>query len=132
MKKFLINIICCFIPSKGVRHKFREFTKNTKPQNNIIEIVKKDGRRVRVKRVRGCKFVFTGDNNRIVLHEPLGNLLLNVCVSSGVYIELQSSTVYQRRLRIVKRGGDKFQNKLIVGRDFSSTDWVYCDFCCEF
>lgn len=130
MKRFIARLICCFVPSKAVRRKIRNAAKRVKPQNNIIEIVKADGRHVRVRRVPGCKFVFTGDNNHIVLHEPIGKLELIVRVSSGVYVELQSSTVYQRKIKVYKSGGEGNLNKLLIGRDFSSTGWCVFDFCC--
>lgn len=130
MKKFLINLVCCFVPSRKMRHRIRGFAKRVKTHNNTIEIIKTDGRRVRVRRVPGCKFVFTGDNNHIVLHEPIGKLELIVRVSSGVYVELQPSTVYQRKIKVYKSGGEGKLNKLLIGRDFSSTGWVVFDFCC--
>lgn len=129
MKRFIARLICCFVPSKALRRKIRNAAKRVKPQNNIIEIVKADGRHVRVRRVPGCKFVFTGDNNHIVLHEPIGKLDLIVRVSSGVYIELESSVVYQRKIKVIKRAGEQYKNSLIIGNNFSSTNYCQCDFC---
>ena len=48
MKKFLINLVCCFVPSRKMRRRIRGFAKRVKTQNNTIEIIKTDGRRVRV------------------------------------------------------------------------------------
>lgn len=78
MKRFFINLICCFVPGSVSRRRVRRFLNGKKPKNNIIEIVKADGRRVRVKRVPGCRFEFSGDDNYVVLHEPLGKLDLQV------------------------------------------------------
>ena len=124
MKKFLINLVCCFVPSGKMRHKIRRFAKRTKSRNNIIEIVKADGRRVRVKRVPGCRFDFTGDNNHVVLHEPLGKLTLDVNVSWGVYIELGTSTQWQRKIRIVKQFGNKETNRVVIGDELKTTAMV--------
>ena len=129
MKNALIKFLCCFIPFRSVRRRFRRWGKRKPWKNNLIEIVKKDGRRVRVKRVRGCKFVFRGDNNHVVLYEPLGNLELHVAVSSGVYIELHSSTVYQRKIKVIKSNAETCTNRLVIGENFSSTNFVIIDFC---
>ena len=48
MKKFLINLVCCFVPSRKMRRRIRGFAKRVKTQNNTIEIIKTDGWRVRV------------------------------------------------------------------------------------
>ena len=129
MKKKIVYVLCWFIPSRRLRHRLHAWAKRKKPCNNIIEIVKQDGRRIRVKRVRGCRFVFSGDNNHVVLHEPLGKLDLHVRVSSGVYIELQSSIVYQRKIKIIKYAGEQYQNSLFIGKNFSTTNYCVCDFC---
>ena len=102
MKKKLLNVLCWFVPSARWRHKIRKLAKCAKPQNNIIEIVKINGQRIRVKRVRGCAFKFSGDNNHIVLHEPIGKLELIVRVSSGVYVELQPSVEWSRSILVSK------------------------------
>ena len=39
MKKFLINLVCCFVPSRKMRHRIRGFAKRVKIQNNTIEIM---------------------------------------------------------------------------------------------
>ena len=124
MKRFFINLICCFVPCSVSRRRVRRFLNGKKPKNNIIEIVKADGRRVRVKRVPGCKFVFTGDNNHIVLHEPIGKLELIVHVSSGVYVELQPSVEWSRSILVSKAYGENEQNKVIIGRNLKTTSRV--------
>ena len=124
MKRFIARLICCFVPSRALRRKIRNAAKRVKPQNNIIEIVKADGRRVRVRRVPECKFVFTGDNNHIVLHEPIGKLELIVRVSSGVYVELQPSVEWSRSILVSKAYGENEQNKVIIGRNLKTTSRV--------
>lgn len=32
MKKFMVRILCCFIPGRNNRHKIREYFLATKPQ----------------------------------------------------------------------------------------------------
>ena len=125
VKKKLVYILCWFIPSRKMR---RLLWNKTTVQNNIIEVVRKNGERIRVRRVKGCKFAFTGSNNHIVLHEPLGDLTLNINVSWGVYIELQSS-VHHRKITVTKYEGKQYQNSLVIGRNFASTNDCKHDFC---
>ena len=129
MKKFLINLVCCFVPSEKIRHKIRRFAKRAKSQNNIIEIVKADGRRIRVKRVPGCQFRFTGDNNHVVLHEPLGKLTLDVNVSSGVSIEIHGGDLWERNIAVLKQRGETCVNKLVIGKNFTSSGKTHINFC---
>ena len=129
MKKKLLNVLCWFVPSARWRHKIRKLAKCAKPQNNIIEIVKTNGQRIRVKRVRGCTFKFSGDNNHIVLYEPLGKLTLDVNVTSSVYIELGASAGNQRKISVHKRGGVDIVNRLIVGDGLWTTNFMSVEFC---
>lgn len=124
MKKKIVYVLCWFVPSRRLRHRLHDWAKRRKAQNNVIEIVKQDGRHVRVKHVRGCRFIFTGDNNHVVLHEPLGKLDLYVRVSSGVYIELQSSTQWQRKIIVLKEYGETETNKIVVGEQLKIANTV--------
>ena len=129
MKRFIARLICCFVPSKALRRKIRNVAKRVKPQNNIIEIVKADGRRVRVKRVPGCSFKFTGDNNHIVLHEPLGKLTLDVNVSGGVFIEIHGGDLWERDIAVLKQRGESCTNELVIGKNFTSSGKTHVNFC---
>lgn len=129
MKRFIARLICCFVPSKALRRKIRNAAKRVKPQNNIIEIVKADGRRVRVKRVRGCKFKFAGCNNHVVLHEPFGNLKLIVDVSSNVYVELHSCEFWQRNIKVMTKYNQREHNRVIIGKNVTTTNVLLIDFC---
>ena len=66
MKKFIVNLVCCFVPSKKLRHEIRVFSRSTRFKNNIIEIVRENGTRTRVRYIKNCEFIFSGDNNHIV------------------------------------------------------------------
>lgn len=129
MKKFVLNFICCCVPWGRVRHKIRSLGARVAYKNNIIEIVDENGLRIPVKKVPGCEFRFSGGDNHIVLHEPLKNLKLKVCVSSGVFIEIFGSDGWSRKISVFKEAGNNNVNKLIIGKGFTSTNFVHFDFC---
>ena len=129
MKKFIVNLVCCFVPSKKLRHEIRRLYSNLVSANNTIEIIKTDDRRVQVKRVRGCKFKFAGRNNHVVLHEPLGNLKLTVDVSSNVYVELHSCEFWQRKIKVMTRYNQREHNRVIIGKNVTTTNVLLIDFC---
>ena len=129
MKKFIVNLVCCFVPSKKLRHEIRVFSRSTRFKNNIIEIVRENGTRTRVRYIKNCEFIFSGDNNHIVLHEPINGMKLKVNVSSGVFIEIHGSKIWNRNISVLKELGETDTNRLIIGKNFTSTDRVHIDFC---
>lgn len=124
MRNKLVYVLCWFIPSRQMRHRLWDWAQRAQYKNNIIEVVHPNGKRIRVKRVKGCKFTFTGDNNHIVLHKPLGKSQIKINVSWGVYAELYPSTKYQRKINIIKTGGQHETNRIVIGRDLRTTDWT--------
>lgn len=123
MKKFLVRIICCLIPSEKRRLELRlKYIKGLKIENNRIVLVAPDGTRRNVRSVRGCEFMFSGSNNYIELHEPV-RVKLKVHVSSNVNIKILPSL--GGVLHIYKgRGESAHTNNVVIGKGFSSSGSV--------
>ena len=74
MKKTLINILCCFIPSKNIRHVLREKYINTIKyhDNNKIIVHMNNGQTVvNPPRIPGLRVNFNGKNSLIELFYPI-------------------------------------------------------------
>lgn len=142
MKKFFVNLLCCFVPVRKWRHRLRhkcwgkganvsaslQDMDATDRSANHIWIIALDGTRRSVKSVPNCIFKFSGRNNNVFLYEPIGKLKLNVDVTSNVSITIHP-VGWNAEFRVYKGGvGEEFENNLIVGRGFSSTLCINVEF----
>lgn len=136
MRKLLVRLICCFVPSSEarhhIRHKYTEHkgcVKNTNPKiyrNNKIVVVCADGTRKCVKSFPGANITFDGDNNYIELHEPLDKLSLFAKLKSNTDIIIHSSK-NDVKLCIDECLDSVRKNRLIVGPNFWSTGLVFVE-----
>lgn len=107
------------------RYLFKSDIKD-KGKNNAVFIVSADGTWRRVRRM--CMFGkkhstirFSGNNNVVELHEPLGDLRLNIAVCNDTKIILMSSSK-RRMLKI--SGASNSGNIVRIGRNFNTTNIV--------
>lgn len=131
MRTIFIRLICCFVPSRTLRHKIRHptlpFINNG--TNNTVEIISSDGKSRTITKLRNSHIKFTGNDNHIKLYEPLGKLYLDATVSNGTTIILAPS-VHTRHINIYKEHGQTTDNNIInIGRDFRSTAPVKIQLC---
>ena len=98
MPKFLVRLLCCFIPSKKIRHRIWNYfeMKKINPNfivyglNNNIVAIDKDGRETPITSdLPGIRFYVNGNNNTIKIHLPLTakNTFIR-CENDNVYIEM--------------------------------------------
>lgn len=107
------------------RYLFKSDIKD-KGKNNAVYIVRADGTRRRVRRMcmfgKKCsKIRFSGNNNTVELHEPLGDLRLNISVCNDTKIILMPGT--KRRFLKISGAANRF-NTVRIGRDFNTTNTV--------
>lgn len=122
MKKFIIRIICCVIPSKKLSHKIRTLCSynNTTANNssNSIKIIKKDGTVKTVDSLPNSNIVFNGDNNHILLYEPLGTLSIDANLFGNTNITLYGSNG-KRTIKIIHEKGTR-PSKLYIGNHLTT------------
>lgn len=124
LKKFLVNIICSFIPSSIKRKQIRSKLTSTnikEPEvlNNIsgneIILVKSGGETEIVQQVNGLNIHFNGKNSKVILHEPFifNNCTFVLCNDNK--IEIESGAVSTNNLYINTR----YKSKVNIGKNFS-------------
>lgn len=136
MKKFGCRLLCCFIPSRRVRHRFRSYVNSSpiklgetidKGKNNKIIIIARDGTHRIVPSVPRSVIKFTGSNNCVELYEPIGRLELNIDAANNLHIVIEPCGC-QLKLRIYQYGseiGSPTRGNLVhVGRGCTSTNWL--------
>lgn len=93
IKKFLVNILCAFIPSQIFRHKLREqLIKNTfinKGANNRVILIQ-DGKEhiVNSTKIAGLDIKIIGNNNTIVLTQDSKKHMVNSAKIAGLDIKI--------------------------------------------
>lgn len=130
MKKFAVSLLCAFVPVRSVRHQLRARLLGVVDdygKNNRAELVKPDGSIVKLRYLPNVHIVFKGNNNLVRLHEPVGDLKLEINVNSNVEIELMPSRG-RRRFYIQKSDAPNEHNRLLVGQHCSTTDVLHIDF----
>ncbi len=136
MSGFILRIVCCFIPSRAmrhcIRHRFRGGDQVTSSggavsSGNHIFRIAPDGTRYEVAKIPGCTILFKGTNNNVYLHEPIG-LGLRINVSSNTNITIYPVHACGALLNIFRGefGGDCPVN-VIIHKNFSSTGGVHIE-----
>lgn len=131
MKKFFVNVLCCFVPISRLRHKLR--SKFLKPawhnldtidwKTNHIWLIAPDGTRRQVTSVPNCKFKITGNNNNVYLHEPLNGLQLSIQITNNVNVTVCSCSCWGMKINICRfANGDKNISNIVVGKGCSTAD----------
>lgn len=126
MKNFFIRVLCCLIPSRRLRHKFRSWLRTREYVNNKIIIVAKDGSRREVSSVPGCIIKFNGSNNCVELYEPIDIMKLKVSASNNLYLIIEPGS-WKLNLNIWQQGTSKsvaHSNLVHIGLGCSTTDWL--------
>lgn len=115
MKGFL-NFLCIFIPSRKLRHRIRGLrSSGTQWKNNRIAVRKRDGRIVFVKKLKGLKADFNGDNNYIEIAEPIKKLSADIVVSNNVSIIIGPN--FYGYFRVMKEFGGNAKNNIRIGKN---------------
>ena len=119
MCKFFVNLVCCFIPSRHLRHIFREKYGpkkyyNIVGNNNVIYFGEKQTRFCR----HGIDIMVIGDNNKIFL--PDTNFFQNcqICIrANNAHISIGNPRAAVRDLIISMCAGNN--QRLKIGDGFS-------------
>lgn len=90
-KKLFVNILCGFIPFSNIRKTIRNALLYASFRNNKIFIVKTDGTKVKVKKIKGINITFLGNNNYIEIYEPFNFNKCNIACIENVNIVIQST-----------------------------------------
>lgn len=135
MKKFFVNLLCCFVPVRKWRHRLRHKCLGkganvsaslqdmgaTYWNTNHIWIIAPDGTRRSVTSVPNCVFKFSGKNNNVYLHEPLNGLQLSVRVSNNVNVTVFPCNSWAMKINVCRwANGDKNISNIIVGKGCSA------------
>lgn len=127
MKKIFIRVLCCLIPSRRLRHKFRYWLRASNYVNNKIIIIAKDGTRREVSSVPGCVIKFNGSNNCLELYEPIKSLELDIQVVNDFHLIIEPAL---NLLKLNIRQPDCFSmpmrgNLVHIGRGCSTSNWMH-------
>lgn len=68
--KFFVSILCCFIPFNKFRKNLKNYLLSDCLKNNKIYLVKPDGTKLKVKKIKGIYIKFIRNGNHIEIHEP--------------------------------------------------------------
>lgn len=126
MKNFFVRVLCCLIPSRRLRHKFRYWLRARNYVNNKIIIVAQDGTRREVSRVPGCVIKFNGSNNCVELYEPIRSLELDIQVFNNLHLIIEPA-VNHLKLNIWqhKTSDTPVRGNLVhIGRGCSTSNWM--------
>lgn len=94
MRKFLVRLLCCFIPSRKLRHKIPEDNNFIVTGiNNKIVTVDENGKEYEITNgFPGFRFLVTGNNCTVKIHTPLISTFTVIeCKNDNCYIEIGSS-----------------------------------------
>ena len=121
IKKFIINIILGFVPSKDLRKKLRNkwmynpsnnkiaFDKNIKNKlnnNNIIVISQNNQKSYNVQ-IKGLDINFIGKNSSVIIHEPINMNNCNIRIGENSCVEICSSPYQINKLTISATNNSK-------------------------
>ncbi len=115
LSKFLTNTLCCFIPFNNFRKNLRNYLLYGCLKNNKIYLIKTDGTKIKVKKIKGIRIKFIGNGNYIEIHEPFDfkGCRINVIENMNIIIE---STKY--RIHGLDIGGWNCKNSMVkIGKD---------------
>ncbi len=129
IKKFIINLICLFIPFSKNRKKVRN---KLMGENNLVSkifnrfdgnkiiLVKNDGSTIETTEVAGLRVDFGGQNSKIILHTPVcfENSYFKLGDDCEIFIAQNNKCI--RNLTIATRKNNKIQ----IGKNFD------CMGCC--
>ena len=123
MNRRIVKLLSCFIPSRKLRHKFRDrfspkcsILKDNGKNNRLI-ILDDEGQETESKYIKNLEVIFEGDNNEIRMYQSylLGTKLSLVC-KNDVKISIGKSP-YWNHIKLEYFINDKSQ--LIVGDNCS-------------
>lgn len=98
MNRRIVKLLSCFIPSRKLRHKFRDrfspkcsILKDNGKNNRLI-ILDDEGNETNSQYIKNLEVIFDGDNNEIKLYQDLNlHTLLRIRCKSGVCISIGKS-----------------------------------------
>ncbi len=111
---FIIKILVIIMPFSSLRKKIRN---RLLLRNNKILVHKKDGKVISVKKYKGLKIEFKGQNSTVNIFEPCVFKNSSFVIGSENLVEIQASKydICNLRIPVVM----SFGSNLIIGKDFS-------------
>jgi len=95
---------------------------------NHIYLIAQNGTWREVHTVPDCTFRISGHNNNIFLYEPLGNLRLDVNISSNVNITVFPTHALGATIRVFRGESCDIPVNLNIGAGFSTTNQINIEF----
>lgn len=124
VKKFFVNLICGFIPTKAKRDCLRNklLCKNTTVSKvldvcsgNKLIIVRKDGSICSKQNISGLNIHFKGKNSVVKIYEKTNFKNCNFSLGNDCYIEIGKTKYNVSNLGISTR----YSSRVLIGKDFS-------------
>lgn len=124
IKKFLVNLVCGFVPSKAKRHQIRNKLMN---ENNFVSqkidslngnkllSVKPNGKEEEVSKIAGLNIHFNGKNSIVKIHEPIKFKNCNFSLGDNCFVEINTTKYNITDLKILT----KYSSHVSIGKDFS-------------
>ena len=124
IKKFLVNLICGFIPSKNKRQQIRTKLMN---ENNLVSqkidslngnkivLVKPNGKEETIPKFAGLNIHFNGKNSVVKIHEPIKFKNCNFSLGNNCFIEIDTTKYNVSNFGISTR----YSSRVAIGKNFS-------------
>lgn len=126
MRKFFINLLCCFVPSRRMRHQIRKrmLLNNdfvVTGNNNIIVTIDENGVQKNLTHsLPGIRVRVTGNNNTVKIHTPVTAKDTSIlCANDNCFIEI-GPTVGDFNVHISCYAGDS--QRVVIGKNTTIGD----------